>query len=41
VKVTIHSENSFSYEEDTVLQMPGQSELFHHRDKNTLVRAGR
>ena len=38
LKVTIHDANSFSYEEDTQLQIKGQSELFHHIDKNTLKR---
>ena len=33
LKVTIHDANSFSYEEDTQLQIKGQSELFHHIDK--------
>ena len=36
--VTIHDDNTFSYDEDTQLQMPGKPELFHHRDKNTLTR---
>jgi hypothetical protein len=36
--VTIHDDNTFSYEEDTQLQMPGRAEVFHHRDKNTLIR---
>ncbi|HEX4924169.1 MAG TPA: heme-binding beta-barrel domain-containing protein [Bdellovibrionales bacterium] len=31
-------ENTFAYEEDTVLQIQGQKEPFHHRDKNTLKR---
>ncbi len=38
LKVTIHDANSFSYEEDTQLKIKGQSELFHHIDKNTLKR---
>jgi len=38
LKVTVHDANSFSYEEDTRLQIKGQSELFHHIDKNTLKR---
>jgi len=38
LRVEIHDENSFSYDEDTVLQIKGQDELFHHRDKNTLQR---
>jgi hypothetical protein len=37
--VTIHDENSFSYEEDSVLEIPGQAQPFHHRDRNTLKRA--
>lgn len=36
LKVTVHSDDSFSYEEDTQLQLKGRKELFHHRDKNTL-----
>jgi hypothetical protein len=36
--VRIHDENSFSYEQDTVLEIPGQKEHFHHRDRNTLKR---
>lgn len=39
LQITIHNDNSFSYEEDTVLQMHGQKELFHHIDKNTMKRA--
>ncbi len=35
-KVYFHDENSFSYEEDTHLQIKGQSDIFHHVDKNTL-----
>ncbi len=38
LKVIIHDENSFSYEEDTQLQIKGQDQLFHHTDKNTLKR---
>ena len=38
VSIEIHDANSFSYAEDTVLQIKGQDELFHHRDKNTLCR---
>ena len=36
--VSIHDENSFSYEQDTQLQIKGQDKLFHHTDKNTLER---
>jgi hypothetical protein len=38
--VKIHDENSFSYEQDTVIQIPGQKDVFHHRDRNTLKRVG-
>jgi len=30
--------DSFSYEQDTVLQLPGKKEPFHHTDSNTLRR---
>lgn len=38
LKVTFNADGTFSYEEDTVLQIKGRSELFHHTDKNTLRR---
>ncbi len=38
LKVTIHSENSFSYEEDTQIQIKSKPDLFHHIDKNTLTK---
>lgn len=38
LKVTIHDDQSFSYEEDTQLQIKGRKDLFHHIDKNTLKR---
>lgn len=38
LKVTIHSDQSFSYEEDTQIQIKGKPELFHHIDKNTLTK---
>jgi len=37
MKVTIEG-NSYSYAEDTQMQIPGQAEIFHHRDSNTLTR---
>jgi hypothetical protein len=40
VRIDIHDYGSFSYDEDTVLQIKGQDELFHHRDRNTLQRVG-
>lgn len=38
LKVTIHDDQSFSYKEDTQLQIKGQPDLFHHTDQNTLKR---
>jgi hypothetical protein len=38
LNVTIHDSDSFSYEEDTQLQIHGQNELFHHTDRNRLKR---
>ncbi len=36
IKVTINADGTWSYDEDTVLQIRGQSEPFHHTDRNTL-----
>ena len=36
--ITIHGPDSFSYSEDTQLQMRGRKDLFHHTDANTLKR---
>lgn len=41
LKVTVHDADTFSYEEDTTLRIKGQTDLFHHRDKNTLTRVGK
>ena len=38
LKITVHGENSFSYDEDSQLKMKGRARIFHHRDKNTLTR---
>lgn len=38
LRVTIHGPESFSYEEDTQLLLKGRTEIFHHRDLNTLRR---
>jgi len=38
VTVTIHSPDSFSYEEDTQIRLKGKEDIFHHRDTNTLRR---
>lgn len=37
MKLTVHGPDSFSYEETTVLEIPGQP-TFHHTDANTLQR---
>ncbi len=36
LKIAIHDDQSFSYEEDTQLKIKGQTDLFHHTDKNKL-----
>ena len=36
IKVTIHPDGTWSYEEDTVLIIPGRAEPFHHTDRNLL-----
>ncbi len=38
LNLRIHNHDSFSYDQDTVIQMPGRKDVFHHRDKNTLKR---
>lgn len=39
--VTVLNGNTFRYEEDSQLLMPGRPDVFHHRDQNTLVRVPR
>ena len=36
--VTVLGQNRFHYKEDTQLCIPGQPDLFHHTDENTLTR---
>lgn len=36
LNVSINQDGSFTYDEDTQIQMMGRKDLFHHRDKNTL-----
>jgi hypothetical protein len=36
IKVDIHDDGSWSYEQDTVLKILGRDALFHHTDRNTL-----
>ena len=38
IKVTVHPDDTWSYEEDTVLQLPDRDAPFHHIDRNTFVR---
>ncbi len=36
--IKIHSATSWEYNEDTVLRIKGQPDLFHHKDQNILTR---
>ena len=38
MNVNVIDDQTFSYEQDTQIKIKGQSELFHHIDKNTLKR---
>lgn len=38
LNVDLESDDVFSYQEDTQIQMKGQSEIFHHTDANRLTR---
>ena len=38
IRVTLHDDGTWSYEEDTVLQIQGQDAPFHHVDRNLLVK---
>ena len=38
IKVSVHANGTWSYDETTVLKILGQAELFEHTDKNTLTR---
>jgi hypothetical protein len=40
ITVTINADGTWSYDEDTVLIIPGRSEPFHHTDRNLLKRVG-
>ena len=40
MKVSINDDGTWSYEQDTVLKIKDQAELFHHVDKNILHRIG-
>jgi hypothetical protein len=38
MEVTVNADGTWSYQQDTVLVIPGLSEPFHHKDHNTLRR---
>ena len=38
IRVTLNPDDTWSYEEDTVLMIRGRPEPFHHTDRNTLTR---
>jgi hypothetical protein len=38
--VTVHDDGTFSYVEDTQLQIKGRVDIFHHTDRNRLKRVG-
>jgi hypothetical protein len=38
IKVTVNGDGTWSYDEDTVMQLPDRPEPFHHTDTNTLTR---
>ena len=38
IKVSLHADGTWTYEEDTVLVIRGKPEPFHHTDRNTLTR---
>lgn len=40
LKVNIHEDGTFSYEEDTQLKIDRLEGIFHHTDRNTLTRVG-
>lgn len=38
IKISINSDGTWSYDEDTVLMIRGKTDLFHHTDRNTLTK---
>jgi hypothetical protein len=38
IRVTVNDDDTWSYEEDTVMQLPDRPDPFHHVDRNTLAR---
>lgn len=41
IKVGFNENGTWGYEEDSVLRIHGQSELFHHTDKNPLIKVAK
>jgi hypothetical protein len=37
IRVTFNPDGTWFYEQDTMLQIAGQDELFHHTDRNILT----
>lgn len=40
IEVQFHADGTWSYDQDTVMQIRGQAEPFHHTDRNTLTKVG-
>ncbi len=40
IKVSVNADGTWSYDQDTIMQIKGQPELFHHTDRNTLSKIG-
>jgi hypothetical protein len=40
IRVTVNADGTWSYDEDTVMQVRGKDAPFHHRDRNTLTKVG-
>ena len=40
IEVVFNADGSWSYDQDTVMQIQGPSEPFHHTDRNTLTKVG-
>jgi hypothetical protein len=38
IRVTVNDDGTWTYDEDTVMQLPDRPEPFHHIDRNTLTR---
>jgi hypothetical protein len=38
IRVTAHDDDTWTYDEDTVLKIPDRTEPFHHTDTNTMTR---